>query len=148
MLITLGAMKVYACLRVVVLFVPIVFKDGLPGMWIHPAVLNLAMAAIGAAKVVGGVGLLWLKSWAKWTSAVAASLHVMFLAFFGIPIWIKMVQGTFENPAGIPMWKDYVTMGVNLLIVLALFILFKKSNKTKNTTTASTATNQSAPCAS
>ena len=135
MLITLGAMKAYACLRVVAVFVPIVFEHGLVSMGIHAGSLNLVMAAIGLAKAVGGVGLLWLKSWAKWTAAVAASLHILFLACFGIPIWIKMAQGTFENPAGIPMWKDYVTIGLNLVIVIALFILFKKPKNSRGTTT-------------
>jgi len=148
LLIMLGAIKAYICLRVVVLFVPTVFEHGLITLGIQATALNLTMAAIGLAKVVGGIGLFWIKAWAKWTATVAASLHVVFLAYFGIPIWIKVGLGTLEWPEQLPMWRDPATIGVNVALVVVLFTFMKKTRGTECTTTASTTTNQSAPCAS
>ena len=138
LLIVLGAIKVYACLRVVVVFVPIVFEHGLTSMGIHAASLNLAMMAIALAKVVGGFGLLWLKSWAKWTASVAALVHVFFLAYFGIPIWIQMMNGTLHNPTNLPMWSDFVTIAVNLAIAIMVLACMRQSKQARGTTTNST----------
>ena len=83
------------------------------------------MALIALGKIVGGIGLLWIKTWAKWTSIVAALLHALVVACFGLPIWIRMATGRNEIPAGIPMWKDFVAFGVNTAIVVALLVAFR-----------------------
>ena len=129
LLIVLGTIKAYGCICVVVLFIPILFENGMSSIGIHAGMINLVMAAIDVSKIVGGFGLLWLKSWAKWTAVVASSLHVLIISYFVIPIWIKMAQGAFENPASIPLWKDYVSIAVNIAIAITLLALFKRKSK-------------------
>jgi len=138
LLIVLGAARAFACLRVVFVFVPVLFgHDCLISAGTQAALLNLGMASVALAKVAGGVGLLWLKTWAKWVAAVAAIIHVLFLSYFGLPIWFQMAKGTFENPAGIPMWKDFVTIGLNLAVAVTVLACMKKSKETRGTTPSS-----------
>ena len=127
LLITLGAMKAYSCLRVVVVFVPVLFEhDCLASAGFQAAVINLVLASISLAKVTGGIGLLWLKSWAKWTSITATLLHVLFLSYFGIPFWYRMLSGTFANQWNLSFWKDGVTIGVNFAIAVVLMTCMKR----------------------
>ena len=128
LLIILGTFKAYTCLRVVAVYVPIAFEHGLAALGASAVLLNLIMAIIGMAKVAGGLGLLWLKQWAKWTAAAATILHAIILICFGIPIWIQMANGTFQNTAGIPLWKDYVTIAVNTVIAVTLLAYMKNEN--------------------
>ena len=132
LLIVLGTLKAYTCLSVVASYVPIAFEYGLERLGLHAALLNLTMAAIGLTKVVGGVGLLWLKPWAKWIAAIAAMLHALFLTCFQVYFWTLVLRGMFDWLAGYPIWKDFATIGVNLLTVIALFLLFKKPKKNEN----------------
>ncbi len=129
LLIVFGTMKTYACMNVVFVLVPIAFDNGLKSLGNSAFILNLAMAGIELAKVAGGLGLLWLKQWAKWVTAIAASLHVLILAYFGIPIWIKVLKGTFEWPEEIPFWRDPVTIGVNILLILILFVFLPNNSQ-------------------
>lgn len=146
LLVVLGVPKAFACLRTVLFVIPIGAEAGLPsGVVSSATILNLVMAAIGIGKIVGGLGLLWPKYWAKWTAASASTLHILLLACFGVPIWIQMVQGTFRNPANIPMWKDFVTIGVNVAIVVLLLTLFKRAKETEGTTKPPNATSEPAP---
>jgi len=127
-LVVLGAFKMYACLRTLIAYAPLAV-----GTWSEIAWslygLNLLMVAIGLGKIVGGLGLLWLKSWAKWIAIVSVLLHVTLLVYFGLPIWMQMLQGTFKNPAGIPMWHDSVTIGSNLMIAAALMFLLRQEKE-------------------
>jgi uncharacterized membrane protein len=148
LLIVMGVPKAFACLRAVLFVIPIGAEAGLPSAAVWSAtILNLAMAAIGIGKIVGGFGLLWPKYWAKWTAAAAAAMHVLLLTYFGAPIWIQMVHGNFRNSANIPMWKDYVTIGVNIAIVVLLLSLFKKAKEATGTTKPRNATSEPAPSA-
>jgi hypothetical protein len=138
LLIVLGTIKAYGCMTVIVGVCPILFEHGMTSLAVYAASLNLTMVAISLAKVIGGFGLLWLRSWAKWTAAVAALAHVFFLTYFGIPIWTKMINGTFDNLADLPMWRDFVTVAVNLVIAVMIFACMRQSKKTRGTTTNST----------
>jgi hypothetical protein len=138
LLIVLGAIKAYACMGVVVGICPIVFEHGMTSLGSRVASLHLGMVAISLAKVVGGFGLLWLKPWAKWTAAVAALAHVLFLTYFGIPIWIQMINGTIDSPADLPMWREFVTIAVNLVIAVMVLACMRQSKESRGTTTNST----------
>jgi uncharacterized membrane protein (DUF2068 family) len=129
LLIALGSYKGYVCMRTIIATMPIAFENGLKDMAIMVGLINLVMVIIGLGKVVGGIGLLWLKSWAKWTASVAAVIHIVLLVTSLIAIWI-ITKGEFHNSVKISFWKDYVTIGLNLAIVIILFLLFTK-NKIK-----------------
>jgi uncharacterized membrane protein (DUF2068 family) len=126
LLIALGAYKGYVCMRTIIVAMPIAFENGLQDMAIIVSLITLGMVIISLGKVVGGIGLLWLKPWAKWTASVAAVIHIVLLVGSLIAIWI-ITKGEFHNSAKIPFWKDYVTIGVNLAIVIILFLLFRKN---------------------
>lgn len=134
LLIVLGTIKAYGCLSVVAVFVPIVFEQGLIALGVQAGVDNIVMAGIGLGKVVGGFGLLWLKSWAKWVAIVAASVHALFLTYGGISLWVLLIRTNRTLPTGIPYWKDYVSITVNITIIIALFVLFRKPKETEGTT--------------
>ena len=139
LLAVLGVMKLYPILGWFGTFPPIareLAQEGTPVPGVEWAyVLNGLIGIIAVGKIVGGLGLVWIKPWAKWTAAGAAALHVLFLTYFGILIWIQMANGTFENPAGIPIWKDFVTIAVNLAILVTILTCTRKAKETGGTTT-------------
>ena len=49
--------------------------------------------------------------------------------YFGAPVWIQMLNGTFQNRASIPLWKDWVTVGENVVIIIALLTLSRKAEE-------------------
>lgn len=130
LLVILGVPKAFVCLRTVLSVIPVAAEAGMPtGILWHAGLLNLCMAVIAIGKTVGGFGLLWTKRWAMMTAAVAALLHALFLAYSFVPIWIQMLQGTFENTGRISFHRDYVAMAVNITIAATLILVFMKEMK-------------------
>ncbi len=134
-----GIMKFHSMLGFFFSFLPYARKlarDGLPVPGLESAlILHCVFGTISILKIIGGIGLLGLRPWAKWIAAVAALSHVLFSVYGGIPIWIRMANGTFENPAGIPMWKDFVTVAVNLVIAVTILTCMRRSKEATGTTT-------------
>ena len=87
-----GIMKFHSMLGFFFSFLPFARKlarDGLPVPGLESAlILHCVFGTISILKIIGGIGLLGLRPWAKWIAAVAALSHVLFSERCGTGIFL------------------------------------------------------------